>query len=525
MDSFQIFILLMFAAAVLVGISQKIHVPYPISLVLGGALLGFIPNLDGINFDPNLILVIVLPPILYYAGFGISFREFKHNLKDILSLSLGLVAFTTFVIGVIFKWIFPEFPWALAFAFGAIVSPPDAIAATTILKRFDINTQLLTVLEGESLVNDASAIVLYRLAVAALLSGVFSFAEGSVDFITKVSGGIAVGAVLGFLTQKFSRRYLEPIVGVVFSFTIPYITYILADSMGVSGVLAVVTNALIGSQILIRHYSSLRRIIGYAVWDIFIILLNCFVFILIGLQLRILTSMMTMHQMLLYTCYGLLITFAMIAVRMAWIYAKSGIAYLNALRDPKSSTLCPQILQEAAILGWSGMRGIVSLAAALALPYTLPNGMPLEGRNEVVFITFVVILLTLLIPGLSLPSLIQWLKIPQQPKHLSTLKVKKQLTQVAEEKVRHLHALKKIDDNEFDLLRMYFAMELQVLEITGSEQQKLQRLESIKSMVIQEQRKKLFEIWERLEIDDKLLIQLEHELDLEETHFARAELK
>ncbi len=525
MDSFQTFILLMFAAAILVGISQKIRIPYPIGLVLGGTALGFYPNQHGIYFDPNLILVVVLPPILYYAAFGISFREFTHNWREILSLALGLVAFTTFVIGVIFKWIFPEFPWALAFAFGAIVSPPDAIAATTILKRFAINTRLLTVLEGESLINDASAIVLYRMAVASLLSGAFSFSEGSIDFVKIVTGGIAVGFVLGYLTQRFSRRYLEPVVGVVFSFTIPYITYILADFLGVSGVLAVVVNGLMGSQILLRHPSSLRRIVGYATWDIFIILLNCFVFILIGLQLRTLTNVMTMKQMLLYTGYAFAITFAMIAVRMIWVYAKSGFSYLKALGKPNSFTLCPQILREAALVGWSGMRGIVSLTAALALPYTLPNGMPLDGRNEVIFITFVVILLTLLIPGLTLSSLIHWLKIHHQPEYHRALTVRKKLTKVAEETIHHLHTSKKINVSEFDFLTAYFNLQLRVLEITTSQEKELQNLESARRMVIQEQRRKLFELWERLEIDDKLLSQLEHELDLEETHMARAELK
>jgi Na+/H+ antiporter len=523
MDNFQIFIMLMFAAAIVVGISQKIHIPYPISLVLVGTAIGFYPSQKAIYFDPNLILVIVLPPILYYAAFNISFREFKKNWRNILSLALGLVIFTTIVIGLIFKWIFPQFPWALAFAFGAIVSPPDAIAATTILKRFAINNRLLTILEGESLVNDASALVLYKLAVVAILSGTFSFSEGSLEFIKIVSGGILVGLVLGYLLQNFSRRYLEPVVGVVFSFTIPYITYILANYLGFSGVLAVVVNGLMGSQILIRHYSSLRRILGYATWDIFIILMNCFVFILIGLQLRTLISMMTTKQMMLYTGYAVLITFAMIAVRMVWVYAKSGIAYLKALNNPKASTLCPQILREAAIIGWSGMRGIVSLTAALALPFTLPNGMPLEGRNEVIFITFVVILLTLLLPGLTLSFLVQRLKIHHQSGLNAALRVRKELTKTAEEAIRRFHNSKIINDEEFDFLKSYLSLQHQVL--TNSPQKKLQNLESVRNLITQEKRKKLFEIWERLEIDDKLLTQLEHELDLEETHIARAELK
>lgn len=523
MESFLLIIVLMFAAALLVGVAQKIHIPYPIALVIGGTAIGFTPKLHAIAFDPNLILILVLPPLLYYAAFGISFREFKRNIREILSLALGLVAFSTFVIGVIFKWIFPEFPWALAFTFGAIVSPPDAVAATTILKRFAINTRLLTILEGESLINDASALVLYRLGVAALLSGVFSFSEASMEFVKVVSGGIVVGLILGYLLQNFSKRYLEPVVGVVFSFTIPYITYILADLLGVSGVLAVVVNGLLGSRVLVRHYSPLRRVLGYAAWDIFIILMNCFVFILIGLQLRTLTASMTIKQMMLYTGYAALITLALIAVRMIWVYSKSCIFYLKAINKPKSDLICPQILREAAIVGWSGMRGIVSLVAALALPLALPNGMPLEGRNEVIFITFVVILLTLLIPGLSLPALIRRLNIHHQSEHHDLLRVRKLLTEVAEETMHRLHASQKISDEELDFLRAYLSLQSKAL--TPLEHEKAQKLEAARGLLIQEKRKKLFEVWERGEIDDRILIQLEQDLDLEETHNARAELR
>lgn len=521
MESFQTFIVLMFAAALLVGVAQKLHIPYPIALVLGGTAIGFTPYLQAISFDPNTLLVIVLPPLLYYASFAISFREFKRNLKVILSLALGLVFFTTLVIGVIFKWLFPELPWTLAFAFGAIVSPPDAVAATTILRRFAFSSRLVSILEGESLINDASALVLYKLAIAALLSGVFSFSEGSIEFIKITSGGIGVGLILGYILQNFSKRFLEPVVGIVFSFTIPYITYILADLLGVSGVLAVVVNGLLGSRILIKHYSPLRRIVGYSTWDIFNILMNCFVFILIGLQLRTLISQMTANQMALYVGYAVLITFAMIAVRMVWVYARTGVSYLKALATPKSAILCPQILREAALIGWSGMRGIVSLVAALAIPLSLPNGMPLEGRNQVIFITFTVILLTLLIPGLTLPSLIRRLKIRHPSEHRQLTYLRKRLMKVAEETVHRLHASKTITEEEFDFLKVYL-YQSQVL--AAAAHQKSPNLESARSLIIQEKRKKLFELWERLEINEALLTHLEHELDMEETHVARGEL-
>lgn len=524
MDSFQTFIILMFVAAIIVSISQKMEISYPIGLVIGGAAMGFMPFNHDIDFDPNLILIIVLPPILYYASFGISFREFMHNWREILSLALGLVVLTTLVIGLLFKWLFPEFSWALAFAFGAIISPPDAVAATTILKRFKINNRLLTILEGESLINDASAIVLYRMAVAALLSGIFSLFEGSIYFVKSVSGGLAVGFIFGYLVQNFSRHYLVPVVAVVFSITIPYITYIIADSMGFSGVLAVVVCGLMGAKIVLRHHSSLRRILGYITWDIYVIFLNCFVFVLIGLQLSTLTRTMTVHQLVVYTAYAFLITFTMLLIRMAWVYAKSSIEYVKALSKPKSHVICPQILRESALIGWSGMRGIVSLAAALALPYTLPDGAPLEGRNELIFITFVVILLTLVIPGLTLAPFIRWLNIPQQNDEKEEYQIKKRLTSIAEKKIKQLHHTKKINDEEADFLTTHFNLQLRQIELTSSEKTKLQSLEHAKGLVIKAQRKELLKIWELTDIDDKLLLRIEQELDLEEISLARAEL-
>jgi monovalent cation/hydrogen antiporter len=505
MPSLDTIFILLFAAVLLVGMAQKIHLPYPIALILGGTAIGFIPRLHFMYFDPEIVLFIVLPPILYYAAFGLSFREFQKNWKEIFSLALGLVVFTTAVIAIIFKWFFPEYSWALAFTFGAIVSPPDATSVTVIMRRFKINSRLVSILEGESLVNDASAIVLYKLARAALLSGSFSLWEGGHEFFQMVFGGIALGFVLGFLLQTFSKRYLEPTLGVVFSFTIPYLTFILANWIDFSGVLAVVVNGLIGSRILLHHPSSLRRVLGYAAWDIFIILLNCFVFILIGLQLHWIASKMSLNQMLLYSGYACLIAFAMAAIRMMWV----GIAYVKA-----SSR---EGWKEALLVGWCGMRGIVSLALAAALPFAL------EGRNEVIFVTFVVIVLTLLIPGLTLPSLIRLLKMEVRPKHHNEHRVREELIKVAENTLRHFCESQSISQKEFDFLRSYITFQHQIFELSHAEE-KLQNSESIRLKILQAQRKKLIELWEKQEIDDKLLTHLEAELDSAEVHVARAEL-
>jgi len=525
MIALQTIFLLLLCAVIVVSVAQKLRIPYPIALVLGGAAIGFIPGMPDINFNPNVLLVIVLPPILYYAAFGIAFREFQNNWKEIFSLALGLVIFTTIIIGTIFKWMFPQYSWALAFAFGAIVSPPDAISATTILKRFSLSPRLVSLLEGESLINDASAIVLYKMAVIALLSGSFSLTEGAAEFFRDVFGGLMLGIISGFALQLLSRRHLEPVLGVVFSFTIPYCTYVIANLLEVSGVIAVVVNGLIGSRIILGHHSSLRRVLGFAVWDIFVILLNCFVFILIGLQLKKITASMTYQQMMLYTAYALLITLAMIVVRFIWVYAKSGLRYAKALYRPNSVKICHQILREAAIIGWSGMRGIVSLAVAIGLPYAYPDGTPIEGRNEIIFMTFIIIMTTLVIPGLSLPTLIRWLKIDTHSPHQEMLHSRKQLAQVADEKLQNFLEVKKIDDSEFQFLQTYFESHHRVLEMSHSEDGKKQKVEGIRQEIIHTQRKRLLEMWQKKEINDVVFTHLEQELDLGEVHVARAELK
>lgn len=523
MDNVEVIFFLLLASVLLVGIAQNIHVPYPLILILGGAAISFIPGIGNIYLSPKFILMIFLPPILYYSSFGISFREFQKNWKAIFSLALGLVAFTTLVVGVIFKWLFPQFPWALAFAFGAIVSPPDAVAVTSILKRFAINSRLITLLEGESLVNDASAIVIYKISVIALLSGSLSLEQGALEFFYVATGGIIVGFVLGTLFQIFSKRYLEPVLGVVFSFTIPYVTYIIADMLEVSGVLAVVVNGLIGARLLHTHHSSLRRVLGYAFWDILTIFLNCLVFILIGLQVKTIAGEMTWNQLVIYFGYALLIACIMVILRLVWVYGRAAILYMQL---PKSTSFSSssQIFHEAAIIGWAGMRGIVSLAVALALPFTLPNGMPVEGRNEVVFMAFSVILITLLVPGLTLPSLIRWLKLHFMDHSHDEKKIRQQLIQHADQLIISFFEVKKINYKEYRFLKSYFRSQHKVLALAHTES-KQSRIESVRREIIHSQRSLLIEVWKLQKIDDQLFNHLENELDMLETHIARAHLK
>lgn len=523
MEKFQVIVILMCIAVILVGVAKKLQIPYPLALVLGGAVLGFIPQFGGIPFDPNMLLKVVLPPILYYGAFWMSIHEFETNWRAIFSLAFGLVIATTCVTGVLIKWLLPHCSWSLAFAFGAIVSPPDAAAATSVLKRFPLGSRLTTILEGESLVNDASALVLYRLAIIAILSGGFSVMEAGFEFTKIVTGGIAVGLLTGLILQTFSRFILQPIVAVVFSFTIPYLTYTIADSFGFSGVLAVVINGLIGARLVIEHASSARRVFGVATWDVIAILFNCFVFILLGSQLNAVTKSMTTDQMLTYSFYGLLVTLTMIVVRMVWVYLKHTIYYLRVRNDPKLREECKQMLSEDAILGWAGMRGIVSLTAALAIPITLPNGDILACRDDVIFIVFTVIMLTLLIPGLTLPMLIRWLNLRPTLDAHDAPQARVVLGGAVEEEVQSLIETKLLTEEEGGFLIEYFSARARVLD-ASYERDTVLPLELARRKILRKQRNIVIKLWCAGKIDDKLMSLLERELDLEEVQTARVEI-
>lgn len=521
MNAINTFVLLMFIAVLLVGIAQKMRISYPIALVLGGAVLGFTSGLTPIEIDPTNLLVIVLPPILFYGSYNLSFKEFVRYLGDIFSLAIGLVIVTTLVVAFLFKWLFPELSWPLAFAFGALISPPDAVAATMILRRFDITSRLKTILEGESLINDASGLVIYKFAVLALMTGSFSLKTTIFHGFYMVAGGITLGLILGYLLNK-SSTFLNPVLSVVYSFIMPYIAYCLADYLNMSGVLAVVACGLIGARMLLTHFKPVTRVLGWASWDILIILLNCFIFILIGLEFQLITKEMSSQELWLYSEYGILITLVIIATRFMWIYIRRGFWHLMVLNDANKVLLSRTYMRHALISGWAGMRGIVSLTAALALPFTLPNGTPLAGREIVIFLTFEIIFLTLVIPGLTLPLLIKWLGIHSHLSNKELLEARKTLTEIAFKEIHKFHSSKHLNDKEMQLLKMYFHSRHEILHISSISEE--HKVEQARHQIVQKQRDYLMTMWVNNKVDDALMTQLERELDLEESHLARGDI-
>jgi CPA1 family monovalent cation:H+ antiporter len=402
-------VLVSLCAVALCWVARHFNFPYPIALVVGGGVLGFIPLVPKLPLDPALILVLVLPPILYQAAVLTSWRDFAVSLRTISLLAIGLVAATTLALGAALKLLLPEIPWAAAFAFGAIVSPPDAVAATAVLSRMKIPRRVVTVLEGESLVNDASALVLYKFAVAAVLTGTFSLLDAGAHFAGVAVGGIACGVLAGLVFVVIHRRLGDAFIEVLTSLLVPYVAYVFAESLHASGVLAVVAAGLVRGRHAPVVASAEMRILSRSMWNVLVFLLNMLVFVLIGMQLSGSVARLTQYPAAVLLAYGLLLSAAAILVRFAWVY--SALYLPRKLSAALRRSEAPPHEAEFFIMSWCGMRGIVSLAAALALPVALADGSPFPYRDVIIFFTFAVIAVTLVLQGLTLPFLIRRLRV------------------------------------------------------------------------------------------------------------------
>ena len=408
MQEIELVLGLLVAVGALFYLANRYQVPYPILLVLGGLALGFVPGIPEVELSPDLVFLLFLPPLLYVAAFFTSLRDFVASLRPILLLAIGLVLFTTCAVAIVARLVVPGLPWPAAFVLGAIVSPPDAIAATAIAQRLGVPRRVVTVIEGESLVNDATGLVAYRLAVAAVVSGVFSVSDAALSFVGVSLGGIAIGLVAGWLAVQIRRRLEDPPIEILVALLTPFAAYLPAERLHVSGVLAAVSAGLYVGWHGPRIMSAAARLQGLAVWSMMLFVLNGLVFMLIGLQLpRIIAELDEPFDEL--ALQAVAISLVVILVRIIWVFPS---AYLPRLLVPAIRRRDPMPpWRSVVVISWAGMRGVVSLAAALALPLTIESGEPFPRRGLIVFLTFSVILATLVVQGLSLPALIRWLGV------------------------------------------------------------------------------------------------------------------
>lgn len=512
----ELVLLLMICAVALGWLARHYSFPYPIALVGGGALLGLIPKLPQFPFDPQLILVIVLPPILYQAALLTSWSDFKANIRPISLLAIGLVIATTLAVGSALKLMVPSVPWAAAFVLGAIISPPDAVAATTILSRLNIPRHLVAILEGESLVNDASGLVIYKLAIVAVLTGAFSLGDATTQFALVSVGGVVIGVMLAHVFIAIHRRLGDPFIEVIMALTTPYTAYIAAESLHVSGVLAVVAAGLVRGRYSPEIVSAEMRIMARSVWNVLVFVLNSLIFILIGIQMSDVMDNLGRYPLSDLLLLGALISVVAIAVRFVWVFP---VAYLPRWLSGSLHERAPAPRsRELMIIGWCGMRGIVSLAAALALPVALPNGEPFPARDLIIFLTFFVIATTLVGQGLTLAPLIRKLKVGSAWSMVKEQeRVRSAMSAAAIAAIDTHLADAKAPFDWADRLRREIADHVtlaapEATKLTSKDALLLQ----LRRVAIKAERKELLRLWRENEISDEVMRLHEEILDYQE---------
>lgn len=395
---------LLMAVAALGALACRLSVPYPIPLVIGGALAGFLPGLPDITLESDLVLALFLPPLLYKSAINANFGDFRSGLRSLTLSAVALVVVTTVAVACAAHAVVPGMPWEAAFVLGAIVSPTDPVAAATIMRRLGAPRRLISSVEGEGLFNDATALVAFRVAVAATVAGGFSLADAGLSFVLGALGGVAIGLAVGWLSAWVRARIYDAQISVTISLLTCYAAFLPAEAAGASAVLAVVTAGIVMAIRSPEVLAARPRLQGYFVWDIIDFLINATLFALIGLQLHAIVSGLHEYRFGALVAYAAAVTGTLVAVRIAWFFS---VPYLIRVLDRR-----PEQRRRRApaswrlVMGWSGMRGAVSLAVALAVPMQTADGAPFPHRELILFLTFVVIFFTLVVQGLTLPALI-----------------------------------------------------------------------------------------------------------------------
>jgi CPA1 family monovalent cation:H+ antiporter len=507
---------LMVAVAGLSVLARVVRVPYPILLVLGGLVLGFLPGMPAVELPPELVLVAFLPPLLYWAGFFASPRDLQADARAISMSAVGLVLATAVAVAVTAHAMVEGMTWPAAFALGAIVSPTDPLAASAIGRRLGVPRRLLTLLEGESLVNDATALVAYRVAVAAAVGGSFVAWQAGLRFVVGTAGGVAVGLLVGWLVAELRRRLDEPVVEIVVSVFTGYAAYLPAELLGVSGVLAAVTAGLYVGWRAPELASAATRLLGFSFWEVLVYLANAVLFILVGLQLRPILEELDGTAVAILVGQGALVSAVVVAVRLGWGFS---IPYLVRLVDRRPSQVMRRVgAKQRLIIGWSGMRGAVSLAAALALPLDFPM------RNLILFLTFSVIFATLVVQGLTLPTLIRRLNFEQDDaEEREEIRARLAATHAALDRLDELAGADWTRDDTVERLHGLYEFRRRRLKARGGyleddgTEDRSQAYQRLLRELLQAQRQAIVRLRNQGQISNDVMHRIERELDLEDT--------
>ena len=521
---------LLFATSMLSILSNKLRISYPIFLVVSGLLIGFIPGIPLITLQPDLVFLVFLSPLLYAAAWNTSWKGFWLYKRPIILLAFGLVVFTSAVVAFTAHSMIPDFSLAMGFLLGGIVSPPDAIAASSVLQELHVPKRMQIVLEGESLINDASSLIVFRVALAAVITGQFAFSKAGVDFLLVTAMGILIGVAIAAILYVV-HRFLPttPSIDAALTLISPYIMYITAEHFHYSGVMAVVSGGLFLSFRSHEIFSYNSRIQVYSFWQTLTFLLNGLVFILIGLQLPSVVKGLGQYSIIDAVRYGIIISLLTIIIRIIWVYPG---AYLPRILSKGIRTRerrpSPKVVF---LVGWSGMRGVVSLAAALSVPIAFSNGQLFPHRNLILFITFTVILFTLILQGLTLPLFIRALKIKDEEENIEEQEpaVRLRLAMAALDHMQQQHEDALGDVEAYNRLKERYERMIQITNNKLTKEENtidtpgfLPRYRRMLIEIIAVKREELNKIRHEGKYSDELLRSKEWELDLEEARLMQS---
>jgi CPA1 family monovalent cation:H+ antiporter len=518
MQSAELVLALLIAVAGLVTIARRLNIAYPIFLVIGGLALGLVPGTPRVRIDPDLIFLLVLPPLLYIASFYTPLRSLRANLGSIGSLAIGLVVASALAAGATAHALMPGLPWAVAIALGAIVAPPDEIAATAVAARLAVPRRIMTILEGESLLNDATALTIYGVAITVAVGGAFRPSTGALTFAGALVGGSAIGLAVGFVIGQVRERIQDTPVEITISLLTPYAAFLPAQQLGASGVIATVAAGLYLGRRVSHMAGPDVRLTGRAVWETITFLLNGIVFIVTGLEVPLLLRGLAPGTAARLVGIGIAVSLVLVVVRALWIFPTSFLACLV-----RPETRPTRLLAQSLVLSWSGMRGVVSLAVVLALPAALPGGGPYPTREALLIVTLTVIVFTLLGQGLTLPGLIRSLGLGSDPElREEEADARQQMIDAATRRIDQLYPVWPGHRPLLDRLRDTYRHRSEHVERQrdatgpGDEDQEIVEHREIQRTVIGAEREALLRLRAGGAIDDDVLRALERELDLEE---------
>lgn len=524
---------LLFAIMLLVLLAKRMKIAYPIFLVIAGLGISFLPGIPKLHLDPELIFLIFLPPLLYEAAWYTSWNDFWKWKRPIALLAFGLVFFTATIIAYVSSSLIPGFTLALGFLLGGIVSPPDAVAAATVLKEMRVPRRIMTILEGESLINDASSLIVFRFALAAVLTGTFSLHVATGQFFLVAGMGIVIG-LAGAHVMYVIHRFLPttPAIDAALTVMTPYVLFLGAEQFHFSGVMAVVSGGLFMSYRAHEVFQTgSTRINMFGVWTTMIFVMNALVFILIGLELPEIIAGLGAYSIADGIKYGLIISAITIALRFLWVYPIAHIPRwmsVRARKDPSPGWKGPLVIS------WAGMRGVVSLATALSIPLLITDGTAFPHRNLIIFITFVVIFVTLVVQGLTLPFVIRLIRLEEiddiLPEEEQRAGIQLRLNKIALRLLQEKYA-ESIDTNELvNLLNDNLASEivhtrqrLESLECDETEHQEIVHYHQVLLDIYAVQRKELFQLRREKFFSDEEIRKAELQLDLDELKITGAE--